>query len=401
MPKNIVILMDGTSNEIRKNRSNILRLYGTLKKSQDQIVFYDPGVGTFGADNAWSRLWRKTVELWGLATGWGMDENVKESYRFIVEHFDREAEEKDRIYIIGFSRGAYTARVLAGFLHAFGLVDKTNLNLLDYAYRAYKRIGDHGDAHAFDEIRLFNAVLRPYRPEIRFLGLFDTVSSVIESGRFGPRLTSHAFTKHNPSVQSVRQAVSIAERRTMFRPQLWPEDQPFRSNPYDEDTEVPQDAREVWFSGVHGDVGGGYAEEESGLAKLPLDWLIDESRHTELQFVDQTVDRVVMGEHGATQYAPPDPLADKHVSLKGFWWISEYVPRRPQALSRRKPFLGLILPRGEPRWLPEGARLHWSVLKRVRELGDKPVNLPERYEIEGSESDTENGTKADAPAKTA
>lgn len=88
MPKNIVILLDGTSNEISANRSNILRLYGTLEKSGRQLVYYDPGVGTFGAENAWLRFWRKAVEILGLATGWGLDHNVKEAYRFLVENYD-------------------------------------------------------------------------------------------------------------------------------------------------------------------------------------------------------------------------------------------------------------------------------------------------------------------------
>ena len=69
MGKNIVLLFDGTSNEIAADRTNILRLFGTLRRTDEQIVYYDPGVGTFGADNAWSRGWRKTVEIWGLATG--------------------------------------------------------------------------------------------------------------------------------------------------------------------------------------------------------------------------------------------------------------------------------------------------------------------------------------------
>lgn len=111
MPKNIILLCDGTSNEIARNRTNILRLYGCLKKDEDQLVFYDPGVGTFGAENAWLSFWRRAVEIWGLITGWGLDANVKEAYRFLVEHYDDGTRENvadeapDRIYIIGFSRG--------------------------------------------------------------------------------------------------------------------------------------------------------------------------------------------------------------------------------------------------------------------------------------------------------
>lgn len=78
MPKNIVILLDGTSNQVSADRTNVLRLYGILAKSEEQIVYYNPGVGTLGADGAWLRLWRNATEIWGLATGWGLDENVKE-----------------------------------------------------------------------------------------------------------------------------------------------------------------------------------------------------------------------------------------------------------------------------------------------------------------------------------
>jgi uncharacterized protein (DUF2235 family) len=229
MPKNIVILCDGTSNTISENRTNVLRLHGVLEKSDEQLVYYDPGVGTFGAANAWLRSYRKAHEIWGLATGWGLDHNVKEAYRFLVDNFDdgERADgrnvEPDRIYLFGFSRGAYTVRVLAGFLHAIGLIRPANLNLLDYAYSAYKSVGDPGasddmdtESDPFAEVRLYERALRPRRPVIRCLGLFDTVGSVIEWGRYMPRFHYHAFTKTNKSVESVRHAVAIDERRTMF-----------------------------------------------------------------------------------------------------------------------------------------------------------------------------------------
>src|ERR1700761_4944219 len=112
MSKNIVILFDGTSNEISRDRTNILRLFGVLKRDDSQIVYYDPGVGTFGAADSWSNAYRKTIEIWGLATGWGIDQNVKEAYRFIVENYNRgsadadgHSPDHDRLYIFGFSRG--------------------------------------------------------------------------------------------------------------------------------------------------------------------------------------------------------------------------------------------------------------------------------------------------------
>src|ERR1700689_3771184 len=88
MPKNIIILLDGTSNQVSANRTNILRLYGVLEKSGRQLFFYDPGVGTLGDDGAWLALWREATEVWGLATGWGLDDNVKRAYRFLVENYN-------------------------------------------------------------------------------------------------------------------------------------------------------------------------------------------------------------------------------------------------------------------------------------------------------------------------
>ncbi|MBZ8135171.1 DUF2235 domain-containing protein [Afifella sp. IM 167] len=386
MPKNIVILFDGTSNEIAADRTNILRLYGCLEKSEQQLVWYDPGVGTFGAENAWLRFWRKAVEIWGMATGWGLDENVKEAYRFIVENYESgkrpggDDGERDRIYIFGFSRGAYSARVLAGFIHAVGLLERRNLNLLAYAYRAYKRIGEN-DEDSFAEVRLYERTLDPDRPPIRLLGLFDTVASVIESGRYGPRLRSHAFTKKNWSVEAVRHAVAIDERRTMFRPKLWPEGGEYWGNPFNRSAAVPQDAREVWFAGVHGDVGGGYPETESGLIKIPLKWMIDETGDMGLSYVTRSVNLLVYGQN-TQKYVPPDPLGRRHESMNWAWSILEFLPRRTPSDSTRPSFLGWSIPYFERRAVPEGARIHRSVLQRMEKLGEKHPNLPQSYVVE-------------------
>ncbi|MBP0484285.1 T6SS phospholipase effector Tle1-like catalytic domain-containing protein [Sagittula salina] len=371
MARNIVLLFDGTSNEICANRTNILRLYGTLTKSDSQIVWYDPGVGTFGAENSWLEISRKANEFWGMATGWGLDGNVKEAYRFLVDTVQTDAVgERDRIYIFGFSRGAYTARVLAGFLHAFGLMEPRNLNLLDYAYRAYKRIGDDGDENAFAEMRLFERIIRPERPVIRLLGLFDTVASVIESGRVLPRLRNHAHVAHNVSVQSVRHAVALDERRTMFRPLLWPRGQHYKANRFDPADGDPQDLREVWFRGVHGDIGGGYPEEESALAKIPLHWMIEETRPLGLLYKTRTVNEIVLG-RGKASYVAPDPRADRHESMHALWPILEFIPRHKPKDSRRPAWNGLILPRKEPRHPPQSALIHASVAE-----GPLPDNLP-------------------------
>jgi uncharacterized protein (DUF2235 family) len=386
MPKNIAILLDGTSNEVSADRTNILRLYGTLEKSDRQLVYYDPGVGTFGAENAWLRFWRKAVEVWGLITGWGLDYNVKEAYRFLVENYDDgrrgggESGSRDSIYIFGFSRGAYSARVLAGFIHAVGLIEKRNLNLLDYAYRAYKGIGENGE-DKFGEVRLYERILSPDRPPIRLLGLFDTVASVIEHGRYGPRLRSHAHTKHNRSVESIRHAVAIDERRTMFRPQLWPQGEEYWGNPFNKAAARPQDLREVWFAGVHGDVGGGYPEAESGLAKIALQWMIEQTRPMGLLYRTQTVNELVLGQNPDKPYVAPDPHGKQHNSMTWGWSLLEFIPqcRRDGVgrLCRRK----LIIPLLARRLIPSGASIHQSVIDRADCRKPLP-NLPEKYLIE-------------------
>ncbi|MER8583216.1 DUF2235 domain-containing protein [Mesorhizobium sp. M1423] len=169
------------------------------------------------------------------------------------------------------------------FIHAVGLIDRRNLNLLNYAFRGYKRIGDDDD-NSFAEVRLYERILDPDRPPIRLLGLFDTVASITEHGRYGPRLRSHAFTKKNRSIEAVRHALSIDERGTMFRPMLWTQDEQYWGNPFNRGSSKPQDIREVWFPGVHGDIGGGYPEATSALAKLPLKWMIEQTGQMGLHY---------------------------------------------------------------------------------------------------------------------
>ncbi|MBP2558325.1 uncharacterized protein (DUF2235 family) [Neorhizobium galegae] len=395
MSKNIVILFDGTSNEISADRTNVLRLFGCLKRSDEQIVYYDPGVGTFGAANSWSRFYRKAFEVWGLATGWGLDENVKEAYRFLVENYERGPKnvegrhaDRDRIYIFGFSRGAYSARVLAGFIHAFGLTTKYHLNLLDYAYKTYKgipeqeqhsedAIEDEDASSAFASMRLYERMLRNDRPPIALLGLFDTVASVIESGKWRPQLKTHPFTRKNPSVECVRHAVAIDERRTMFQPELWMPDQDYWGGPFKPKTVAKQDFKEVWFSGVHGDIGGGYPEAESGQIKLPLDWMIRETGSTGLIYVTRTINNIVLGKN-ANKYVPPDPEAQLHDSMTKGWKILEYIPRRVPESSWRKrgDRTGLYFPLEDRRLIPDGAKLHDSVKTRLDAGAYNPPNLP-------------------------
>ncbi len=385
MTKNIVILLDGTSNEISSDRTNILRLYGCLEKSDRQLVYYDPGVGTFGADGAWSRYRRKASEVWGLITGWGLDYNVKEAYRFLIENYDNgkrdgaDDEPRDQIYIFGFSRGAYSARVLAGFIHAVGLIEPRNLNLLSYAYQAYKQIGENAAEGDFKEVRLYERILGTDRPPIRMLGLFDTVASVIESGKIGPRLKSHAFTSNNTSVESVTHALAIDEKRTMFRPMLWPVGQEYWGNPFNSSKVKPQDTEEVWFAGGHGDVGGGYPETESSLCKVPLVWMINRSKKCGLNFRAQSVNSLVYGKRKNSKYIAPDPLGNSHNTMTIGWSLAEFVPRKKPKMSSRPSLFGISIPLFEHRFLPPKSQIHASVIQRQEALGLWSKNIPTDY----------------------
>lgn len=389
MPKTIILLLDGTSNSISHKRTNILRLYGCLRKSDTQVVYYDPGVGTLGNPGRWSRIRQQASEIWGMATGMGIDENVKQAYRFLCETYDdgkATNTERDRICIFGFSRGAYTARMLAGFIHAIGLLDRRNLNLLDCAWNAYKRVGEEGEADDFAEVRLYERILDPDRPPIHLLGLFDTVSSVIEPGPgLLPQLRHHAFTWRNPSVAHVRHAVALDDRRRMFVPMLWSAGQIHQPQRFQPKSAVPQDLREVWFTGSHGDVGGGQPEDRSQLAKIPLLWMIDETKQLGLDYVTQTVNRLARGAQAGgidkdSRYVPPDAHAAINPSMTLGWKILEYLPLPVKGK-------GWAITRCRLRKVPDGAVIHASVLARAGKSGVMPANLPASHDVDGAPQD--------------
>src|ERR1700724_3714631 len=137
--KNIVICCDGTGNEISENISNVLKLYRCLRKTEKtaprQLVFYDPGVGTLSRPDPWHKLRQDFSAILGLATGYGLDEKVLQSYQFLVHNY----REGDHIYLFGFSRGAYTVRVLAGLIHKVGLIAKQQGHLAGSGLTAYKQ----------------------------------------------------------------------------------------------------------------------------------------------------------------------------------------------------------------------------------------------------------------------
>jgi len=233
-PKNIVICLDGTGNQIEDNLSNVLKLYRTLGKSDSQVVYYEQGVGTLGQVYTWGWLWQKIKNGLGLAFGLGLDENVIQAYEFLVRHHKeytvkgQSHPESDNIYIFGFSRGAYTARVLAGLIYEIGILRPEQIHLTGAAFTAYKQTKaplsahDNNNEKTFEgEGANFRRITAPKMGVIKFLGVWDTVSSVFvpNTKRFFPPITRenlpHASV--NPAVETFRHALSVDERRRMFR----------------------------------------------------------------------------------------------------------------------------------------------------------------------------------------
>jgi uncharacterized protein (DUF2235 family) len=383
MSRNIVICCDGTGNEIEKDLSNVLKLYRLLKKDEKQIVFYDPGIGTISTENVWTRRLQKAYAIWCLATGTGLDPNVLRAYCFLIDTY----KPGDQIFIFGFSRGAYTARVLAGFLHLMGLLKPEQKNLAAYAFKAYKQ-SSYSDLEAAWG---FRQVSGADQAPIHFLGVWDTVSSVLipRPDRWLLDIDQQRlrYTRTNPSVEIFRQAIAIDEKRRMFQINRWAEPQNYDPNPFNPKDNKPQDIKQVWFAGNHSDVGGGYPEEKSGIAKFSLKWMIQEAQKAGLRINTAQFNHLVLGkprQGGKNTYTPPEATAPVHNSMTWGWLWMEYLPRQAKYRDwpKRKEFLGFYLPACEPRLIAEDAFIHHSVIERLEKVSDyKPENLPKKYQI--------------------
>jgi uncharacterized protein (DUF2235 family) len=267
MGKNMVICCDGTGNQVDGNLSNVLKLFRILKRNDDQRVYYNPAIGTIGTYDPWTRLTQNARGVFELATGYGLDDEILSGYRFLVENYQK----GDLVFLFGFSRGAYTVRMLAGFIHMIGLLPPDQINLAEYALSTYKAVGERND---FEVAWRLGQVTGAWPIIIDFIGVWDTVGSMIvprwDRGIPIPTLQTLPYTRTNPSVKVFRQARALDERRRMFRLNRWTEPQSFIANPFDKaSAAINQDIKQVWFAGVHADIGGGYPEEESGLHAKP------------------------------------------------------------------------------------------------------------------------------------
>ena len=318
MPKNIIVCCDGTGNEYGQYNTNVVKLYEAIVRNAEQIAFYDPGVGTFSILGR--ELGRRVGILLGKGFGAGVQRNIEDAYQYLMDRY----KPGDRLFLFGFSRGAFTVRALAGMLNLCGLLEKGSANLVPYASRIYNNRARHAIAPGFK--RTYCHECRPH-----FVGVWDTVGSM---GWFWRRKFFDA-TLHE-DVTHAYQALSIDEQRRKFPPSLWHE-------PVDQAR-----IRQVWFAGVHSDVGGSYAE--AGLSDIALQWMLENAEAKGLRLKSGWEERLA-----------PSPTAQIHESRKGLWRL--WRPSRRAIL--------------------EDALVHESVIMRMQNdtLGYKPRNLPESYAV--------------------
>ncbi len=364
MAKNIVVCCDGTGNEfVADNNSNVVKLYSTLIINADQRAYYHPGVGTMGAPTAHGFVEKQWSRLVGLGFGGGLLDQVGWAYQFLMNAY----EDGDRIYLFGFSRGAYTVRAVAGMLHMYGLLCPGNEGLIPYIARMFaQHTRRHGGmketfdvAHEFKQTFSRDCL-------IHFVGVWDTVSSV--GWIYDPLVLP--YSARNPIMITGRHAVSIDERRCFFLSNLW--GRPY--GPHEREYRVDQNIRQVWFAGVHSDVGGSYSEKESGLSKITLEWMLAEAVTAGL-LVDPARAATVLGKVPGNTYAPPGAAAQIHNSLQGPWWLLEFLPHR--YYDRTSNRTRWRIPLGARRQIPDHSLIHQSVIDRMNSVPDYcPPNLP-------------------------
>ena len=255
MGKNIVVCYDGTSKEYGKYNTNVVKTFEAIVRDDTLVAFYDPGVGTFSYLGR--TLGRQLGILLGMAFGYGIRQNIEDGYEYLMNRF----QPGDRVFIFGFSRGAYTARALAGMIHYFGILQKGSKNLIPYVSKMYFQMNKKKEFSVYTDFkRTFSHVCKPH-----FIGIWDTVSAL------GPNL-SKRFPDQvlNKDIKYGFHAIAIDERRRPYKVVLWDE-----SEKGDE-----QIIEQVWFAGAHSDVGGGIEDKENAraLSDIALAWMLDKAR---------------------------------------------------------------------------------------------------------------------------
>ena len=357
MAKNIVLSSDGTGNQGPKKRgTNVWRLYNAVERDSSaprQITFYDDGVGTGKY---------RLLKIMGGAFGWGFGRNVKDLYKFLVKNY----EPGDDIYLFGFSRGAFTVRAFAGFLNTCGLLkndvwaSEAELDRrIKKAFRVYKRRKKAPRKAEMFKQKYGVSVAGPdetpvYDIKIKFIGVWDTVSALglpfdISLQNVINYFFRFKFYDHelNANVERGCHALSLDDERKTFHPEMW--------------KARGEEIEQVWFAGVHSNVGGGYPR--AGLSNVALDWMMK---------------RAHQGGQGLRFHQPAWDQIRHRANVHGKLYDSR---AGPGAYYRYEPrdIRNLCADHGI-----QSVEVHASVLDRIERATDgyNPGTIPHDYPVE-------------------
>ncbi|KAF9022154.1 hypothetical protein BDZ89DRAFT_1137517 [Hymenopellis radicata] len=400
--RTMVLCFDGTGDKFGGDNSNVVNFFGALKKNncKEQLVYYQTGIGTYVTSQAPS-LTSSTAffdKLVDKVLGVYIDAHVMAGYEYIMQNY----EEGDKICIFGFSRGAYTARALAGMIHKVGLLPRCNFQQVPFAYKMYARDDAKGWAQSVEFKAAFSIDVK-----IEFLGVWDTVGAI---GIFPRNLP---FTCSNTHVRHFRHALALDERRVRFIPIFGQVPgvnchacdaggkRAFSNSDDWQDFVEPTDAEEVWFAGCHADVGGGSVANNvpHSLARIPLRWMIRQCFLVDTGIMFDEARLRKLGMDGADLYPyvkprpPPVPYAltpavatteeeedaldamcdvYDQLSLVKVWWLLELIPAKLDyhSESDRKWTFNCGRPRRIPiTHLRDGVKVHRSVKLRMEAKG--------------------------------
>ncbi|KAF9645435.1 hypothetical protein BDM02DRAFT_3101283 [Thelephora ganbajun] len=297
--RTLVLCFDGTGDSFDQDNSNVVQFLAMLKKDDPtkQLVYYQAGIGTYTSNVLKTPIVENVSKLLDEMIAWNLAEHIKDGYLFLMQNY----RVGDQICIFGFSRGAFTARALAGMLQKVGLLPPCNLEQLPFAYAMYARDDEDGLKLSMQFKRTFSVDVR-----IKFLGVWDTVQSV---GLIPKHLP---FSGSNNAILYFRHALALDERRVKFFPSFCTGGKPKQERT---DTQVSEHSKatsdsshhkierrqrsgksyeyelhvnamtgpetnveEVFFAGAHCDVGGGSVVngQRHSLARIPLRWMIRE-----------------------------------------------------------------------------------------------------------------------------
>ncbi|POX56343.1 hypothetical protein C3489_06245 [Streptomyces sp. Ru71] len=373
MAKRLVVCCDGTWNFAdQPSKTNVAKVALSVRQGsaagKEQRIYYHSGVGT-----------QRSERLRGGAFGVGLSRNVEDAYRFLVETYEPD----DELFLFGFSRGAFTARSLAGLVRNSGILRREHSDRMREAWSLYRNRIEQPNGAACTLFRRSYA----HETEIRFIGVWDTVGAlgipVPDAAALQPAVNrfNHRWAFHDTElsgwVNGAFHALAIDEKRSVFRPTLW------HQRP--DAAQHGQELKQVWFAGVHLDVGGGY--EEAGLSDVTLLWMVDQARRYGVEFDDDalraTGPKVMRPQDSVDFRVEPNGLGPLHESRKGFYRLAKdyHRPLGSAVNDRNEPDGNefLAVPAKErydrdPRYRPPELRRYLAAQDRVRL---EPVLLPD------------------------